>query len=212
MKCVPYTKETLKQAIQILKDGGVIAHPADTCFGLAADLKNPDALKHLQEIKGRDMGKPMSIMLPAFMKPEIVRFAELDEFSKSICKKLLPGPVTILLPKGPEIPDYFFPESSNIGIRMPYDMLTEDILMSFKGPLITTSANLSDGPACSTCDEVNEIFKDKKNKPDLIFQGTIRNACIPSTVILVKDGKVKITREGPMNKKQLEGILGVKIP
>ena len=70
MKCVPYTKETLKQAIQILKDGGVIAHPADTCFGLAADLKNPDALKHLQEIKGRDMGKPMSIMLPAFMKPE----------------------------------------------------------------------------------------------------------------------------------------------
>jgi L-threonylcarbamoyladenylate synthase len=211
MECVEYTKETLKQAIDILKQGGVIAHPADTCFGLAADLKNPDALKRLKEIKIRDSDKPMSIMIPVFMKPEINKYAKLDEFANFVCKKLLPGPVTILLPKGPEIPDYFFPNSPYIGLRIPYDIMTEDILMAFKGPLITTSANLSDEPSCSTCKEVQEIFKDKQNKPDLIFQEAVRNVCKPSTVILIEDGKIKITREGPMKKDQLEGILGVKV-
>jgi len=135
MKCLPYTKETLKQAVQILKTGGVVAHPADTCYGLAADLMNPEAVKKAQDIKGRDRNKPMSVMLPVFMQAEIGRFAELDNFSRSVCEKLLPGPVTILLPKGPAIPDYFFPESRFIGIRIPYDMMTQDLLTAFKAPL-----------------------------------------------------------------------------
>jgi L-threonylcarbamoyladenylate synthase len=211
MKCLPYTKETLKQAVQILKQGGVIAHPADTCYGLAADLMNPEAVRKAQDIKGRERNKPMSVMLPAFMQPEIGRFAELDEFSKSVCEALLPGPVTILLPKGPLIPAYFFPESHYIGIRVPYDEMTQDILTAFKGPLITTSANLSNQPPLSTCEEVKKIFRNRKHKPDILFDGTVRNKCLPSTVILVKDKKIKIMREGPMTKKQLEGILGVKI-
>ncbi len=210
MECVDFNPESLKKAVKILKNGCIIAHPADTCFGLAADFKNPDALKRLQEIKGRNSDKPMSIMIPVFMKPEINKYAELDEFANFVCKKLLPGPVTILLPKGPEIPDYFFPNSPYIGLRIPYDIMTEDILMAFKGPLITTSANLSDEPLCSTCKEVQEIFKYKQNKPDLIFLEAIHNVCKPSTVILIEDGKIKITREGPIKKDQLEGILGIE--
>jgi L-threonylcarbamoyladenylate synthase len=211
MQCIPYNKETLKQAVQILKQGGVIAHPADTCYGLAADFGNPDALKHLREIKKRDDKKPMSIMLPVFMKSEIEKFAKLDDFSSQICDKLLPGPVTILLPKGPGVPEYFFPNTPYIGIRIPYDMMTQDILTAFKGPLITTSANLAGEPSCSTCEEVEAIFANSKNKPDILFSGATRNACMPSTVILVENKKIKITREGPVSKKQLEGILGIKI-
>jgi len=211
MDCIPYNKETLKQAIQILKQGGVIAHPADTCYGLAADLKNPEAIEKVRKIKERDRDKPMSIMLAAFMKSEIGKYATLNKFSASVCEKIFPGPVTILLPKGPEIPDYFFPASPLVGIRIPYDILTEDILTAFKGPLITTSANLSNEPVCCTCEEVNKIFRAKEHKPDLIFQGAVRNICMPSTVILVKDKTIKITREGPMTKKQLEGILGIKV-
>ena len=211
MECVPYNKETLKQAIQILKQGGVIAHPADTCYGLAADLMNPTAFEKILKIKDRDKIKPMSIMIPAFMKPEIGRFAELDDFSESVCEKLVPGPVTILLFKGSEIPAYFFPESPYIGIRIPYHEITQDILTAFKNPLITTSANLTNEPACSSCREIKKIFENRKNKPDMLFEGTIRNKCLPSTVILVKDKKIKIVREGPMTKKELEGILGVKV-
>ena len=211
MKCVQYNEETLKEAIQILKDGGVVAHPTDTCFGLTADPMNPEAVDRIQEIKGRYKIKPMSIMLPVFMKLDINDYAVTDDFSLPIFNKLLPGPVTVLLPKGPKIPEYFFPEAKYVGIRIPYEIMTQDILMKFKGPLITTSANLSHEPPCATCEEVVDVFKNKENKPDLIFDGAVKNACIPSTVILVKDGKLEIRREGPMNKKQLEGILGINI-
>ena len=211
MKCVEYNKDSLKEAINILKNGGVIAHPADTCYGLAAEQMNPDAVKRVQTIKGRDKNRPMSIMLPVFMKPNIDKYAIVDDFSLSVCKKLLPGPITILLPKGPKIPDYFFPEYPHIGLRIPYEMMTQDILMKFKGPLITTSANLSGEPPCSTSEEVEKIFNRSKHKPDLLFNSAVRNACIPSTVILVEGEKIKIMRDGPMTKMQLENILGVAV-
>ncbi len=71
MKCTPYNKESLKEAVDILKKGGVIAHPADTCYGLAADFMNENAIKQVQDIKGRENKKAMSIMFPVFMKQDI---------------------------------------------------------------------------------------------------------------------------------------------
>ena len=211
MECTPYNKETLKQAVDILKQGGVIAHPADTCYGLAADFTNEKAIKKIQDIKGRDNKKAMSIMFPAFMKQDICEYTELNDLSKMVCKELFPGPITIVLPKGKKIPDFFFPENKFIGIRIPYDMMTEDILTKFKRPLVTTSANASGYDPCATCKEVVDIFQNREFQPDLVFEGAIRNKCIPSTVILIKDGNIKILREGPMTKEQIEGILGVTI-
>lgn len=211
MKRISFDQESLKEAVKILKNGGVIAHPADTCYGLAADFLNENAVKKLQAIKGRNESKPMSIMLPAFMKPNISKYAKLDDFSESVCESLLPGPVTIVLPKSSSIPEYFFPETSFIGIRIPYNIDTQDLLTAFGGALITTSANISGSATCCTCNECADIFKNNKNKPDVLFEGTIKNACIPSTVIKIENRKVKILREGLMTKKQLEEILRMKI-
>ncbi len=205
------TTQDMKEAVQLLKEGGVLAHPADTCYGLAADLMNEKALKKLQGIKGRDRNKPMSIMIPAFLKPKIEDYVVCDDFMTFVCEELLPGPVTIVLPKGPKIPDYFFPDEPNIGFRIPYDILTDTLLTKFQGPLITTSANLSDQPVCCSYEDVVKAFEENPVKPDLIFQGVIKNHCLPSTVILPKDKKVIILREGPIDKKKLEALLGVEV-
>ncbi|MBU0705739.1 threonylcarbamoyl-AMP synthase [Patescibacteria group bacterium] len=209
MKCLENNAENIKEAIKVLKAGGVIAHPADTCYGLAADLMNESALKRLQQIKGRDAGKPMSIMLPAYLKPKISQYAVLNEFSEAVCEKLLPGPITIVLPKGPKIPDYFFPEMPTVGIRIPYDAKTNDLLMAFNGPLITTSANLSDQPVCCSCQDVISVFKNNEHYPDLLLDGEIHGACLPSTVITLENDRVRILRPGPMEKEQMEAILGL---
>jgi len=211
MDCLPFNKEGLKKAVAVLKKGGVVAHPADTCYGLAGDFMNSAALKKIQDIKGRAENKPMSLMLPAFLKSDLEKYAKLDEFSSFVCENILPGPVTIVLPKGDLVPAHFFPETSFVGIRMPYDIITEDLLTAFGGPLITTSANVSGASACATCQECMEIFKGNENQPDILFEGAIKNACMPSTVIKIEDGKIRLLREGPMTKKQIEGILGVKI-
>ena len=210
MRCLANNVDNVGEAVRVLKEGGVIAHPADTCFGLAADLLNKKALEKLQRIKGRDAGKPMSIMLPPHLKPMLGQYAQLNEFAEMVCEELLPGPVTIILPKGPKIPDYFFPPVPTIGIRVPYDELTTDILMRFRGPLITTSANLSDQPVCCSCADVKKIFKGSKHQPDLLLEGNLQGLCLPSTVISLKNDKITILRKGPLGKEQIEAILSIE--
>lgn len=207
MKVSAYSKEL----IGLLKMGGIIAHPADTCFGLAGDLMNEKALQKLQVIKGREAQKPMSIMLPLTLKTELSDYVRLDDFSSMVCDRLLPGPVTIVLPKGPKIPSFFFPETDSIGIRIPDDLQTQEILKEFNGPLITTSANLSGQPPCSSDEEVRKMFEGEKAQPDLIIEGVIAHDCLPSTVIKVEDGKVTILREGPIKISVLEKILQTKL-
>ena len=89
--------------------------------------------------------------------------------------------------------------------------ITQDILLAFKGPLITTSANPSGKDLCFTHKEVIKAFKDCERKPDLIFEGKINNQNLASTVIEVKEDFVRIIRRGPVTANQLETILGVRV-
>jgi len=210
MKTVPYNAGTLKKAVTILKEGGIIAHPADTCYGLTGDLMNPEAYRKIQDIKGRDYKKPMSIMISVVQQLQMHNFVELDEFSSFVVSKLFPGAVTIVLPKGPAIPEYYFPELATVGLRVPFHDLTQDMLSAFKGPLITTSANPSGHKLCRTHEEVVEAFKDSRYKPDLVFEGKTRHN-VASTVISVEKNCVRVLRKGPVTASQLRSILGVTV-
>ncbi|MBU1017448.1 threonylcarbamoyl-AMP synthase [Patescibacteria group bacterium] len=211
MKIVPFNPDTLREAVDVLKKGGVIAHPTDTCYGLAADVMNPKAVKNVQAIKGRDYKKPMSIMISVPEQLRIEKYVVLDEFSKFIVHKLFPGAVTLLLPKGPMIPTAYFPETPFIGLRVPMHDSTQDILRAFGGPLITTSANPSGDPLCFNCEEVAEGFKNRANQPDLVIEGKIARHGKASTVIKVESDHVYIIRKGPITASQLEGILGIDV-
>jgi L-threonylcarbamoyladenylate synthase len=197
--------ESIVHAIEILKAGGVIAHPADTCFGLLGDFKNPEALKKIQAIKGRDAIKPMSVMFPLSMKAHLEDFVVLDTFARQVCEKLLPGAVTIVLPKNKGVPAHYFPEVATLGIRIPDDKATQEILEAFGGPLITTSANLSGQGLTYTNEEVEDAFKDAEVAPDLILEGRVKEGPA-STVIAIQNGEIKILREGPVTEQDLEKL------
>ena len=211
MKVAPFNLDTLQEAIYILKNGGVVAHPADTCYGLTGDLMNLKAFRKIQAIKGRDDAKPMSIMISVPEQLKIKKYVVLNDFSTFIVRKLFPSPITLLLPKGPEIPDYYFPETPLIGLRVPLHDLTQDLLRAFDGPLITTSANPSGKKLCFSCEEVIESFKGKKHQPDFVFEGKITKYQKASTVIAVKKKHIRVTRKGPITASQLESILGVPV-
>jgi L-threonylcarbamoyladenylate synthase len=211
MKVVPFNTDTLKEAVLLLKNGGIVAHPTDTCFGLACDLMNQKAVEKIQAIKGRDFKKPMSVMISVAQQLKMAKYVKLDDFSSFVTYKLFPGAVTLLLPKGPAIPDYFFPEERLIGLRVPMHNLTQDILTSFNGPLITTSANPSGKDICFTHEEAVEYFKKSEHKPDMVFQGEINSRHLASTVIEVKKNHIKIIRKGPITASQLGAILGVSV-
>ncbi len=211
MKIVPFNPDTLREAMDVLKKGGVIAHPTDTCYGLAADMMNPEAVKKVQTIKGRDFNKPMSIMISVPEQLKIRQYAVLDKFSEFVVRRLFPSAVTILLPKGPAIPDFYFPETSLIGLRVPMHDSTQDLLRAFGGALITTSANSSGKPLCFSYEEAKACFKGKTHQPDLIFEGKITRHDKASTVISLKGNHIRIVRKGPITASQMEGILGIEV-
>ena len=208
---------SLTEAAQLLKSGGILAHPADTCFGLAGDLMNPGVLKKIQQIKGREADKPMSIILQAESgqrrakspiakksstltapRSPLKEYVVLSDYAEKVCEKLLPGAVTIVLPKGPKIPKWYFPETEWIGIRMVDDDNVNQLLNAFGGSLITTSANLSGKPTCYTVEEVEKAFENAEVKPDGILVGKITDPKPPSTVIQVVEDRIEVLREGPV--------------
>ncbi|MFH0820512.1 MAG: L-threonylcarbamoyladenylate synthase [Candidatus Peregrinibacteria bacterium] len=211
MELLSADSKSIKRAVEVLRQGGVIAHPADTCFGLATDFTNPDAVKKIQAMKGRDGLKPMSIMLPAAFKDQLEGYAKLNAFTREICDKLLPGPITIVLPKGPKIPKWYFPKTKFIGIRIPYAPFTQDLLNAFKGALVTTSANASGRPICHTHKEVLEFLKKSKIKLDVLVQGTLPKDSLASTVIWPEKNQVRIVRKGPLTASQLTTLLGIPV-
>jgi len=211
MKVLPFNPETLKEAVSILRQGGVIAHPIDTCFGLAGDLMNPEAFNKIQAIKGRNLQKPMSVMISVPEQVHIKKYVNLDAFSSFVVYKLLPSPVTVLLPKGPSIPGHYFPEATLIGLRVPLHDLTQDLLRAFKGPLITTSANLSGAGLCFKHQEVVEAFKKQPVQPDLVFEGEVINNDKASTIIAIEKDHIRLVRPGPITASQLKAILGVPV-
>ncbi len=211
MKVVPFNPNTLKEAVLLLKNGGVIAHPTDTCFGLTADVMNPKAYRKIQEIKGRDYKKPMSIMISIVQQLQINNFVVLDDFSSFVTFKLFPGAVTIILPKGPAIPDYYFPKLATVGLRVPIHNMTQDILTSFQGLLITTSANPSGKKLTFNHADCIESFKNSGLQPDLVFEGKCTNHTEASTVVEPKKDFVQIMRKGPITASQLEMLLGVPV-
>lgn len=211
MKILPSNSDSIKIAVEILKKGGVIAHPTDTCFGLAGDLMNPEVVKKIQAIKQRDPHEPMSVMISVPEQLRMKDYVALDEFSEFVVYKLFPSPITLVLPKGPKIPKWYFPDNPNIGLRVPMHNLTQDLLMAFGGPLITTSANISSNNLCFNCNEVIYEFKNQTHKPDLCLEGISEKHDMASTVAKVEKDHLKILRKGPMTATQLEGILGVPV-
>jgi len=211
MKILPFNPENLKEAISILKQGGVVAHPIDTCFGLAGDLMNPDTFRKIQAIKGRNLLKPMSVMISVPEQLRIKKYVTLDAFSSFVTFKLFPGAITILLPKGPSIPAHYFPDTPMIGLRVPLHDGTQDLLRAFGGPLITTSANPSGGGLCFKHQQVVEAFKKQPIQPDIVFEGDVINNNKASTIIAIEKDHIRIVRPGPITASQLKAILGVPV-
>lgn len=198
-------KVNVKQAAKTLKESSIIAHPADTCYGLAGLLGKQKVLKKMQTLKGRDGQKPISLMFfKELWSKEGERYAQLDEHSKKICQALFPGPITLILPKGPAIPEWYFPETNLIGIRVPEDQNCQMLLKGLDDPILTTSANLSGELLCQTAEEIQKAFKNQTDTLAMILKSPTPVPQKPSTVILIQDKEINILREGPWSKTFIE--------
>jgi L-threonylcarbamoyladenylate synthase len=174
----------IEEAVEILKKGGVIAYPTETIYGLGADIFNRSAVKQIFKLKGRDFRKPLSIAV-ANLKT-IKELTNLSSQQEKLVKKLLPGPITVLLPKKRIILDLITAQSKLVGIRFPDHQIAQQIIRRFSGPITATSANLSEALEVSRAEDVNLPV-------DLVVKGSCRYGKGSTVIDLEKN---KIVRKG----------------
>jgi L-threonylcarbamoyladenylate synthase len=197
----------LSKAVKILKDGGVVAYPTDTAYGLAVDATNLKAVKKLYKLKGRNFKKPIHVIPPT--KQWIEKIVKMTPEAKKLIENLMPGPLTLVLPLKATGQSWkiMAAGTKTMGIRRPKNKMALDLAALLRLPITTTSANVSDMPNCYSVLEIKKQFKNSLLKPDFYLDGGRLRKTNPSTVVLIGKGYAKILREGPVSEKQIYKVL-----
>jgi L-threonylcarbamoyladenylate synthase len=183
--------------------GGVAVFPADTVYGLACDVHNRVAVERLYRFKRRRLDKPSAVM---FFDVELAlaSLPELSERTRAVVRRLLPGPVTVLLPN----PEGRFPlacgdDAGTLGLRVPVVPLLDGV----SWPVLQSSANLAGGPDARRVEDVPELLR---RGADLVIDGGELSGA-PSTVVdlraLETTGEWDIVREGALSREDVAAAL-----
>lgn len=191
MKRLPIDKITdLSEVITVLKDGGVIAYPTDTIYGLGCSIFSPAGIERIFQMKGRSQNQPLSILVNYI--EEVERYASCSEKNFLILKKYLPGPYTFILKATPTIPRNIRGKGDSVGIRIPDNRISTEIADLLGQAIVTTSVNRSGEPPINDPEKIAEIFS---SEIDLLLDAGILTG-EASTVIDLTGDKPKILRQG----------------
>jgi L-threonylcarbamoyladenylate synthase len=197
----------ITKATEVIRNGGVVAYPTDTAYGLGADATNVEAVKKLYELKGRNYTKPIHVIFPSFS--ELNRVVVLTSITKKIIQKLFPGPLTVVVPlkKSSESWNLLSANTGTLGFRMPDHSLVRALVKALGRPITTTSANRSGRANGYSVKQVKNQFKKAKLKPDYYLNGGKLKRNKPSTVVQIVGNKVKLLREGPISFDEIKNAI-----
>ena len=195
------TKKDSAQIVEILNRGGVVAFPTDTVYGLAVRYDLKEAILKMKKAKQRPETKPFPMMVSS--KAQIERVAVTDARSQKLIDQWMPGALTLVFKKRPEIDELVTNGFPTIGIRMPDDDFVLEIINRVGVPLLVPSANLSGQPSCTTSEEV---LKQLDGRIDAVVLGE-SGASTASTVCDTTGDELKILRQGPIKLEDLEASI-----
>jgi L-threonylcarbamoyladenylate synthase len=182
------TSKTIAGAAKALARGGTVVYPTETVYGIGASIYIPEAVKRVFEIKGRARDMPLSVAVASFEMIELV--ARIDEGEMHILQKVLPGPVTVLVERSPDLSDLVTAGSPLVGIRFPDHPIALE-LIRMAGPITSTSANLSGQQPPASLEELDPRIAEKV---DVVLDGGRSRLARPST--LVDLAARRVIREG----------------
>ena len=191
-------------ALEILKFGGLVAFPTDTVYGLAALAYNGDAVISIYEVKDRPVEKAIPVLIGDVSDLEKV-CAEVPEIARKLAARFWPGPLTLVVPKNPQLPEAVSARPT-VGVRIP-DHPVARALLRLAGPLAVTSANLSGRQSPSTA---QEVFDQLGGRIALILDGGKTPGGVPSTVVDCTGPELQVLRKGSISKGEILAMSGQK--
>jgi L-threonylcarbamoyladenylate synthase len=191
----------LERALEVLQNGGLVAFPTDTVYGLGALALDAAAVERIYAAKGRSLEKAIPILLgdPDDLGKVAV---EVGEMALKLAARFWPGPLTLVVPRHPSIPEAVSPLPT-VAVRVPDHPLAR-ALLRLAGPLAVTSANLSGQAGPSTA---QEVLVQLGGRIPLILDGGRTPGGLPSTVVNCVGSEPQVLREGPITLEQINSVL-----
>jgi tRNA threonylcarbamoyl adenosine modification protein (Sua5/YciO/YrdC/YwlC family) len=180
----------IAQVARSLQDGGVIAYPTDTTYGIGCSIFNKKGLERIYQVKQRDKRKPFSFICSDLA--EVSRYARLTNMAFKAMKRCLPGPYTFVLEASREVPDLLTTRQKTVGIRIPDNRICMAIVQELGAPIVTTSANLSGEEPVGDPYEIQRRFG---GGLDLVVDGGLLTTDV-STVISMIGDRPEVLRQG----------------
>lgn len=195
----------INKAIIVLERGGIISYPTETFYGLGVKFDVPDSLKRLYELKKRPREKAMPVIIGSRrLLSEIVSQEWLENIppaAKSLMDRFWPGPLTLLLPAKAGLSEYLTADTGMIAVRIPGESVALTLAKRAGFPVTATSANPSGMPPAKNAETVLRYFGERI---DLLIDGGQTPGGLPSTIVDVSEGMIKIVREGIIGRDEIE--------
>lgn len=207
-------REVATEAAQLLAQGQVVALPTETVYGLAADAFNPAAVARIFKAKGRPAHDPLIVHVlgRGMLEGVAVVPEEIESAFRRLTEEFWPGPLTIVLPKGPRIPDSVCAGLPTVAVRAPSHALMRGILKELGRPLAAPSANRFGRISPTTA---GAVLAELEGRIPLVIDGGATRDGVESTIIRItpaeKKPLIEILRPGPVTKEMLKPFGKVKI-
>ena len=201
---LPANEAAVADAARCLREGGLVAFPTETVYGLGADATNPAAIARLYQAKGRPAFNPLIAHVGDIEAAR--RIARFDATATALAEAFWPGPLTLVLPKTTDcaVADLATAGLDTIAVRVPAHPVAREILRAFGGPVVAPSANLSGHVSPTTAAHVQS---DLAGRIDLIVDGGAVEVGVESTIVGCFDVPM-LLRPGGLPRGEIERVLG----
>ena len=198
--------ERIHQAIDTLKQGGIVAFPTDTVYGLGANAFDEGAILRVYQAKGR----PRRLAIPLLLADvsQITSVArDVPEIAWQLAERFLPGGLTLILYKSPSVSTLITGESEKIAVRVPAHPIPIALIEGLGVPITGTSANITGNPSPLTA---QEVYNQMGERVDLVIDGICPGG-VASTVLDITGESPMILREGAISGEEIENACGTAI-
>ncbi|NFN16737.1 threonylcarbamoyl-AMP synthase [Clostridium botulinum] len=194
-------EEKIKEAAKVIKDGGIVAFPTETVYGLGSDALNEDAVKKIFIAKGRPQDNPLIVHVASKNIQSLVEY--IPDIAQKLIDKYWPGPLTLILKKKSIIPNITSADLDTIGIRMPNNEIALKLIEMSNTVIAAPSANISGRPSPT---DVERCIEDLSGKVDCIVGGDKSNIGLESTILDCTVNPPLVLRPGGITLEMLKDI------
>jgi L-threonylcarbamoyladenylate synthase len=197
---------SIAHGAQIIRDGGLVAMPTETVYGLAGNALDLRAVAAIFQAKGRPTSDPLIVHVADMVDLSAICAMPLPVHFDQLTAHFWPGPLTLLVPKHPQLSDLITAGHPTVAVRMPAHPVATALIRASGVPLVAPSANLFSRPSPTSADHV---LHDLAGRIDAVIDAGPTRVGVESTILDITSSPPRILRQGGITRAQIEAVIGL---